>query len=135
METREGQGRADTTTLTWDDKTRGVKDIPSFAGACNFFRRCVPNFTHSSHLLRDLRKKVKKWHWGEEKAKQFQELKEKLENIGMLETPDSEGEFVVITNGYHQLVDCGGTLFNGRNSLSWWPVLLLRTAEDARNQP
>ena len=71
-----------------DDKARGVKDICSFPVACNFYRRHIPNFTYSSHLLRDLTKKDKKWHWGEVEAKQFQEVKEKLENIGMLGTPN-----------------------------------------------
>ena len=75
--------------------TPGIKDIRSFLGACKFYRRHVPNFTYSSHLLTDLTKKDKKCHWGEEEAKQFQELKEKLGNIGMLGTPNSEGEFMV----------------------------------------
>ena len=92
-----------------DDKTRGVKDVRSFLGACNFYRRHVPSFTYSSHLLTDLKKKDNKWYWGEEEAKQFQELKEKVGNIAMLETPSSEGEFVVITDA--SLVDRGGTLF------------------------
>ena len=92
-----------------DDKTRGVKDIRSFLGACNFYRRHVPNFTYSSHLLTDLTKKHKKWHWGEKEAKQFQELKEKLGNVGMLGTSSSEREFVVITDA--SLVGGGGTLF------------------------
>ena len=45
-----------------DDKTQGVKDYRSCFGACNFYRRHVPNFTYSRHLLTDLTKKDKKWH-------------------------------------------------------------------------
>ena len=92
-----------------DDKTGGVKDIYSSLGACNFYWRQVPEFTYSSHLLTDLTKQDKKWHWGEEEAMQFQELKEKLGNIGMLGIPNSEGELVVITDT--SLVSGGGTLF------------------------
>ena len=36
-----------------DDKTRGVKDIRAFLGSCNFYRRHIPTFTYSSHLLTD----------------------------------------------------------------------------------
>ena len=95
-----------------DDKTRGREDIRSFLGACNYYRTHVPNFTDPSHLLADLTKKDKKWHWGEEEAKQFQELKESLGNIGMLETPNSKTVFVVITDA--SLVGAGGTLFQWR---------------------
>ena len=98
-----------------DDKTRGVKDILSFLGACNSYRKHVPSFTYSSKLLTDLTKKDKKWHPGEEEAKQFRELKDKLGNIGMLGTPNSEGEFLVITAA--SLVRAGGTLFQWQKFL------------------
>ena len=42
---------------TRDDKTRGVKDIRAFLGSCNFYKRHIPTFTYSSHLLTDLTKK------------------------------------------------------------------------------
>ena len=78
-----------------DDKTGGVKDIPSFLGGCNFYRRHVPNFMYSGHLLTHLTKKEKTGRWREIDAKQFQDLKEKLGTIGMLGNPNSEGELVV----------------------------------------
>ena len=92
-----------------NDKTKGVKDIRSFLGACNFYRRHLPNFTYSSHLLTDLTKKDKKWLWGEEEAKQFDELKTKLGSVGLLGTPNADGEFVVISDASQ--VGGGGTLF------------------------
>ena len=92
-----------------DDKTWGVKDTRPFLGACNFYRRRVPTFTYSSHLLTDLTKKDKKGHLGEEGLKHFQEWKEKLGNIGMLGTHNSKEDFVVITDA--SLIVGGGTLF------------------------
>ena len=44
-----------------DDKTRGVKDIRAFLGFSNFYRRNIPTFTYSSHLLTDLTKKTVPW--------------------------------------------------------------------------
>ena len=96
-------------TTIRDDKTRGANRIRSFLGVCNLYRRQVPNFTYSSHVLTDLTKKDKKRHSGQEEAKQLQDLKEKLGNIGMLRTSNSEAEFVVITDA--SLVDGGGTFF------------------------
>ena len=46
-----------------DDRTLGVKDISAFLGSCNFYRRHIPTFTYSSHLLTNLTKKTVPWKW------------------------------------------------------------------------
>ena len=46
-----------------DDRTCGVKDIRAFLGTCNFYRRHIPTFTYSSHLLTDLTNKTVQWKW------------------------------------------------------------------------
>ena len=81
-----------------DDKTRGVKDIKAFLGSCNFYRRHIPTFAYSSHLLTDLTKKTVPWKWTPEHEAQFQEIKKKLSSLRLLGTPASDGEFVVITD-------------------------------------
>ena len=91
-----------------DDKTRGVKDIRAFLGSCNFYRRHIPTFTYSSHLLTDLTKKTVPWMWTQEQEAQFQKIKEKLSSLRLLGTPASDGEFMVITDA--SLVGGGGTL-------------------------
>ena len=48
--------------LKEDVKT--LKDLRSFLGACNFYRRHIPNFTYSSAILTDLTKKDAKFQWG-----------------------------------------------------------------------
>ena len=93
---------------TRDDKTRGVKDIRAFLGSCNFYRRHIPTFTCSSHLLTDLTKKTVPWKWTPEHEAQFQEIREKLGPLRLLGTPASDGKFVVITDA--SLVGGGGTL-------------------------
>ena len=40
-----------------DDPKKGLDDVQSFIGACNFHRRHMHNFTYSSAPLSDLRKK------------------------------------------------------------------------------
>ena len=91
-----------------DDKTRGVKDIRALLGSCNVYRRHIPTFTYSSHLLTDLTKKTVPWKWTPEHEAQFQEIKEKLSSLRLLGTPAPDGEFVVITDA--SPVGGGGTL-------------------------
>ena len=91
-----------------DDKTRGVKDIRAFLGSCNFYRRHIPTFTYSCHLITDLTKKTVPWKWTPDHEAQFQEINEKLSSLRVLGTPAPDGEFVVITDA--SLVGVGGTL-------------------------
>ena len=41
-----------------DDPKKGLHDVRSFVGACNFYRRHMHNFTYTSALLTDLIKKT-----------------------------------------------------------------------------
>ena len=44
-----------------DDPKRGLHDVRSFVGVCNFYRRHIHNFTYSSAPLTDLTKKTTPW--------------------------------------------------------------------------
>ena len=46
-----------------DDPKKGLHDVRSFIGACNFYRRHIHNFTYSSAPLTDLIKKTNPWRW------------------------------------------------------------------------
>ena len=94
-----------------DDKTRGIKGIRAFLGSCNLYRRHLPTFTYSSHLLTDLTKKTVPSKWTPEHEAQFQEIKEKLSSLRLLGTPASDGKFVVITDA---------SLVGGRGALLHW---------------
>jgi hypothetical protein len=83
---------------------RNLKDLRSFLGALNFFRRHIKNFTYSSSLLSDLTKKNAIWRWGEEEEKAVAELKRKVKEAVPLGVPRSHGEMVIITDAY----DAGG---------------------------
>ena len=91
-----------------NDRTRGVKGIRAFLGSCDFYRRHIPTFAYSSHLLTDLTEKAVPWKWTPEHEAQFQEIKEKLSSLRLLGKPAPDGEFVVITDA--SLVGGGGTL-------------------------
>ena len=90
-----------------DDKTRCIKDIRAFLGSCNFYRRHIPTFNYSSHLLTDVTEKTVPWKWTPQHEAQSQEIKEKLSSLRLFGTPAPDGEFVVITDV--SLVGGGGT--------------------------
>ena len=43
---------------------RGLHDVRSFIGACNFYRRHIKGFTYNSAILTDLIKESITWRWG-----------------------------------------------------------------------
>ena len=58
-----------------DDPKKGLHDVRSFIGACNFYRRHIHNFTYSSAPLTDPIKKTNPWRWTDKEEACFQELK------------------------------------------------------------
>jgi len=54
-----------------------VKDVESFPGFANFYRRFIQNFSYMAKPLNKLKGK-KDWTWNEEHQKAFKELKEKI---------------------------------------------------------
>jgi len=48
----------------WKTPTK-IKEVESFLGFANFYRRFIRNFSHTARLLNKLKGK-KEWKWGEE---------------------------------------------------------------------
>ena len=46
-----------------DDPKKGLHDVRSSVGACNFHRRHIHNFTYYAVPLTDLIKKATPWRW------------------------------------------------------------------------
>jgi len=80
----------------WKTPTR-VKDVESFLGFANFYRRFIQNFSHTAKLLNKLKGK-KEWKWKEEHQRVFEELKEKITSQLVLALPRREGKFRVETD-------------------------------------
>ena len=81
-----------------DDPKKGLHDVRSFVGACNFYRRHIHNFTYSSAPLTDLIKKATPWRWTSREEECFHELKKKIASSNCLGVPRPEGEIVLITD-------------------------------------
>ena len=74
------------------------KEIQSFHGLCNYYRKFVKNFSKIMKPINQLVKKNVKFEWKEEQEKAFQEMKKKLIEYPILVQPDFTKEFVLITD-------------------------------------
>ncbi|GBC54389.2 enzymatic polyprotein, putative [Rhizophagus irregularis DAOM 181602=DAOM 197198] len=75
-----------------------VKEVRSFLGLCSYYRKFVENFSKIAKPLTSLVKKETEFIWGEEQQKAFDTLKEKLTKYPILQYPNYEKEFILITD-------------------------------------
>ena len=86
------------------EKVKGIKepknkmDIRSFTMLCSYYRKFIKNFSKIAKPMTELLKKDKEFIWGEKQQKSFEELKNKLVNYPILQHPNYEKEFLVITD-------------------------------------
>ena len=92
-----------------EDPKKGLHDVRSFIGTCNFYRRHIKNFTYTSAILTDLIRKGTTWRWGPQEQQAFDELKDKVANAKCLGMSRAQGEIILVTDASN--VGGGGTLF------------------------
>ena len=80
-----------------DDPKKGLHDMRSFIGACNFYRRPVHSFTYSSAPLTDLIKKTNPWQRTDKEEACFQEFKKKISSANCPDVPLPKGEIILVT--------------------------------------
>ena len=88
---------------------KGLHDVRSFIGACNFYPCHIKNSTNTSAILTNLIKKSTAWRWGPQEERAFDELKNKVASAKCLGVPRAQGEMILVTDASN--VDGGGTLF------------------------
>ena len=81
-----------------DDPKKGLHNVRSFVGACNFYRRHINNFAYSSAPLTDLIKKSTPWRWTIGRKECFQELNKKIASSNCLAVPRPKGKIVRMTD-------------------------------------
>lgn len=77
---------------------RKVKDVQSFLGFGNFYRRFIKGFRELAKPLNELTQKDIKWHWDEEQQKSFDTLKERFISQPVLNYVDFGKAFFVETD-------------------------------------
>ena len=92
-----------------EDPKKGLHDVRSFIGACNFYRSHIKNLSYTSGILTDLIKKSTTWRWGPQEQQAFDELKDKVANAKCLGVPRAQEEIILVTDASN--LGGGGTLF------------------------
>ena len=92
-----------------EDPKKGLHDVRSFIGACNFYRRHIKNFTYTSAILTDLIKKSTTCCWGPQEQQTLDALKDKVANARCLGVPRAQDEIIPVTDASN--VRGGGTVF------------------------
>ena len=77
---------------------KNLKELQSFLGLCNFYRKFIKNFAKIMEPLRALLKKENNFNWNSEVEDAFIKLKASFTTGEVLIFPDSEKEFVVETD-------------------------------------
>ena len=75
-----------------------VKQLQSFLGLANYYRKFIRAFAEKVHPLTELTKKKSKWIWGDEQSKAFDCIKQCLLTEPVLSYPDFTKEFIVHTD-------------------------------------
>ena len=95
-----------------EDRKKGLHDVCSFIGACNFYCHHIKNFTYASAILTDLIKKSTTWRWGTQQQQAFDELKNNVASAKCLGLPRTQGKMILVTDASN--VRGGGTFFQGQ---------------------
>ena len=85
-----------------------VRDVRSFVGLANFYRKFIRWFSEIASPLTDLTKKDRKSEWGPKEEEAFERLKTSLVSAPILQLPDFDREFTVTTDASE--VSVGGIL-------------------------
>uniref|UniRef100_A0A3Q7GPT9 Reverse transcriptase/retrotransposon-derived protein RNase H-like domain-containing protein n=1 Tax=Solanum lycopersicum TaxID=4081 RepID=A0A3Q7GPT9_SOLLC len=77
---------------------RHVKDLRSFLGLANYYRKFIACYSKKAASLTDLLKKDAKWVWSKQCEEAFQNLKNAIASEPILKLPDFELPFEVHTD-------------------------------------
>jgi hypothetical protein len=69
------------------------REVQSFLGFANFYRRFIKDFSHHARPLFNLTKNEQKWQWGSSETSAFQKLKELVTSAPVLTTPADDQPF------------------------------------------
>ncbi|XP_055835195.1 uncharacterized protein LOC129903678 [Solanum dulcamara] len=87
---------------------KGVKDLRSFLGLANYYRKFIAGYSKKAASLMDLLKKDVLWVWSDKHDSAFKMLKEVIASEPILRLSDFELPFEVHTNASNK--DVGGVL-------------------------
>jgi hypothetical protein len=109
---------------------RRVKELQSFLGFINFYRRFIEDFSKIARPLHDLTRKDTKWKWEDKQQEAFERLKEKVTSAPILVQPDVQRPFKLETDASDYAT--GAVLSQLCEDEKWRPIgFLSKSLNDA----
>ena len=102
---------------------RNKKEVQSFVGFVNFYRRFIKDFSHHACTLFDLTKKDVRWKWEEPEQVAFDKLKELITSTPVLIFPDDSRPYCIEADSSN--VATGAVLSqwtSSENGGKWHPI-------------
>lgn len=106
----------------WPEPT-SVKEVQSFVGFVNFYRRFIEGFSEIARPLHDLTRKSTPWVWGEEQRNAFELLKKKVTSSPVLIFPDDHKPYKLEADSSDYAT--GAVLSQQADDSKWHPVAFL----------
>ena len=108
--------------LEWP-RPKTVKEVQKFLGLANYYRQFIKDFTRIAKLMHKLVRKNKKWKWGEEQEKAFEQLKQVFTMQPVLVAPDLDKEMRVEADTSEYTTE--GVLLIKYEDEKWRPVAFI----------
>lgn len=83
-------------------KPENIKQVQSFLGIANYYRRFIPNFSKTSLPLVKLTRKQVRFNWNQECEEAFNKLKQTLISNNVLAYPDFDKPFEISTDASNE---------------------------------
>jgi hypothetical protein len=97
-----------------------VKEVQSFLGFVNFYRRFIKDFSHIARPLHALTRKTTEWRWGEPQQAAFEALKHAITTAPVLVFPSDTGKFRIEADASNFAT--GAVLSQLQDDGKWHPV-------------
>ena len=107
---------------SWPTPTK-VKDVRSFLGFANFYRRFIPDYSNVSRPLLDLTKKNLPWNWSPSCQSSFDSLKHLFLAKPVLRLPNFSAPFAIATDASKHA--SGAILLQTDSNSDWHPCSYL----------
>jgi hypothetical protein len=88
------------------ERPSSVKQLQSFLGLANYYRKLIRNYSQEANPMVKLLKKDTRFHWGPDQDSSFQQLKDLLSTAPVLRIADPQKPFVIHVDASDNAIGC-----------------------------